>query len=255
MGTRSLVEILFQLGENNSLKAGSLVADVSLAEQVDTLDKALSTSGILAASEVNTTIDKGDISTIRLLYIEADNDVNVFLGGIAATTAVLTAVGGVYPTLYAGGETLDLDIDGVPFTTTFDVADQALADVINRINAAAAFAGLDGLVASISGGQLRLTSKTSGLASVVSVTGGTGLVALGLTAPTTVTGVDPTPGTSPILLRRTADPASSQITTLKAYALLALSTTSVKLSNPNATAEVRYRVAMAGDLVPAAAAC
>jgi hypothetical protein len=253
MGTRSLVELAFQLGENNSLKAGNLVADVNLSEQVDTLDKALSVSGTLAASEVNTLIGKGDIGTIRLLYIEADGDVNVFLGGVAATVAMLTGVGGVYPTLYAGGETLILDVDGVPFTTTFDVLDQALADVINRINAAAAFAGLNGLVASNSGGQLRLTSKTSGLASVVSVTGGTGLVALGLTAPTTVTGVDPTPGTSPILLRRTADPASSQITVLKAYALLAVSTPSVTLSNPSATAEVRYRIAMAGDLVPASA--
>jgi len=258
MGTRSLVELAFQLGENNSLKAGNLVADVNLSEQVDALDKALSVSGTLAASEVYTLIGKGDIGTIRLLYIEADGDVNVFLGGTDATTAVVTAVGGTYPTGFVGGETLILIIDDVypqaaPIII-FDVADQNLSDVINRINAAAAFVGLARLVASDFGGELRLTSTLTGLQSHVNVLGGLAYAPLGFSSPTTnVYGLDPTPGTSPILLRRTADPASSQITVLKAYALLSVSTQSVRLSNPSTTAEVRYRIAMAGDLVPASA--
>ncbi len=79
--------------------------------------------------------------------------------------------GGAYPTGFLGGEYLDLEIDGVAFRTVFLVADQTLADVVNRINAAAAFAGLNGAVASDSGGELRLTSLITGIASIVNVVG------------------------------------------------------------------------------------
>lgn len=174
MGVRSNISYEIQVGAENSLD--SLLFQRAIEETVDTMDKESSFSDVLAASET-LVVDKGGITTIRFIYVEGDGDINVFLGGAAATTAVVTAIGAGYPTGFAGGETLDLEIDSVAFRTTFLVADQALTDVINRINAAAAFAGLSGLVASDFGGQLRLTSTTTGTASIVEIvaqdTGGT----------------------------------------------------------------------------------
>lgn len=249
MGVRSNVEILFQLGEGNSLDPGRLVADVSLEELLDTIARARQVVGELAVNQANFLVDKGDITTIRLLYIEADNDLDFYLGGSAPTTAEVTGVGASFPTGFAGGETLDLEIDGVPFTVTFDVADQSIAQVVARCNADSAFAGLDGFTAFVQSGQIRFRSLTAGSASAVVVTGGTAATALGFPAPVSAVGLDPTPNTSPVRLRRNADAASSQIETLKVYALLSVSTTSLYISNPSTTDLVRYRIAMGGDLV------
>lgn len=250
MGIRSAIEMIVQMGNENSLEEGKLVADVSIAEQLDTIDKAESRTIELEASEANVLVDKGDIETIRFLLIEADGDLDFYLGGTAPTTAQRTAAGGTYPTTYAGGETLDLEIDGVAFTVTFDVIDQLLADVIKRINAASAFNGLDGLIASVSTGQLRLTSLATGSGSQVKVVGGTGRATLGLAIGETL-GLDPTPSTSPVRLRRLADPESSQIETLKTYALMNVLTTSLYVSNPSTENAVRARIVLAGALVPA----
>lgn len=250
MGIRSAIEMFVQMGNENSLEEGKLVADVSVTETLDTLDKAESRTIELEALEANVLVDKGDIETIRFLLIEANGDIDFYLGGSAPTTAQRTAVAGTYPTAFAGGETLDLEIDGVVFTVTFDVADQLLADVIKRINAASAFNGIDGLIASNASSQLRLTSQETGSGSQVSVVGGTGRATLGLAVGETL-GVDPTPNSSPIRLRRLADPDSSQIEALKTYALMNVQTTSLYVSNPSTENSVRARIVMAGALVPA----
>lgn len=246
MGVRTFVDLALKAGLDNSLDSGSLIFDRVLQETEDTLDKAQTVANQqLAASEANVVVDKGDIEAIRLLYIEADRDLDVYLGGQPATGAALDASGATYPTGFAGGETLDLEIDSVAVPVVFDVADQALADVINRINAAAAFAGLDGLVASDNGGQLRLISRTTGSGSQVKVVAGSGTVLgdLGLpVAGTEVLGTDPTPGASPILLRPTA-------TGNKGWLLLKTNIPTVTVSNPSSTAAVRYSVHMAGDVV------
>lgn len=246
MGVRTQVEVSIKAGLDNSLDSGSLVFDRSLSELEDTLDKAVTHANeVLEASEANVSIGKGDIDNIRLVYVEADGDLDVFLGGVAATTAVIQAAGATYPTGFAGGETLDLLIDGVAVDVTFDVADQTLADVINRINSRAAFLGLDGLVASDVGGQLRLASKLTGSLSQVQVVAGSGTVLADLGLPaagTEVLGSDPTPGTSAILLRPTA-------TGGKGWLLVKTNTTSVIITNPSTTASVRYSIQLAGDVV------
>lgn len=247
MSLRTSIDLGVKVGLDNSLD--SPIFDRVIEEIVDTLDHAMVHAGDLAAGQANVLLNKGDIDKILLLYVEANGELQVFLGGTAATVATLIGVGGSYPTGFLGGETLILDIDGIAFTVTFLVADQTLAAVINRINAAAAFNGIDGLIATADTGQLRLTSKTSGSGSVVSVTGGTGAATLGFTPVQTNVGIDPTPGASPITLKRLADPAGTQIDTLKSYMLLVTDTTSVTISNPSADDAVRYHVMMAGDLV------
>lgn len=247
MGIRSNVELLFQLGDNNSLDAGSLVVDASLEEVLDTIARARQVVGDLDANEVNVEIDKGDITTIRLLYIEANADLDFYLGGAAATTAQLTGVGAGFPTVFAGGETLDLEIDGTAFTVEFESGDQSIGQVVSRCNAAAAFNGLDGFIAFSIAGQVRFRSLTSGTSSTVEVTGGTGATALGFPAPVEAVGIDPTPNSSPIRLRRNGQ--GSQIETLKVYALMNVSASSLFISNPSTEDPVRYRIAFGGDLV------
>jgi hypothetical protein len=100
--------------------------------------------------------------------------------------ATVTAAGGVYPTTFAGGETLTIGFDdSANFTVTFLVGDQSLAQVIAEINAAN-----PGLTyADANAGQLRLTGiATYGSAQVRVVSGSAGVLAkLGLTVGTTTT--------------------------------------------------------------------
>ena len=59
-----------------------------------------------------------------------------------AVPATALATAGTYPTGYGGGETLITTIDGVAVTTTFLIGDQTLDQVVARINAAMALAGI-----------------------------------------------------------------------------------------------------------------
>jgi len=82
-----------------------------------------------------------------------------------ATAAIMTAVGGVFPSTYAGGETITFEYDdGTQFTVTFLAADQTNAQVVSRINLFAGFT-----IADLSGGQVRLTGRAKGTAAYVKV--------------------------------------------------------------------------------------
>lgn len=84
-------------------------------------------------------------------------------------------INGVYPTGYAGGETLQIAPDrGATQTITFLVADQTLAQVIDRINAT-----LTGAIASDVDGELKIETISRGLNSHINIVAGTGLVKLG----------------------------------------------------------------------------
>jgi hypothetical protein len=247
MGVRTNVELTVQLGQNNQLV--DFIFERDLTALLDTLDHATAIVATLADAETNFVVPFGDVAEARLVYIEADGEVDVTFGGVLATAAIVTGVGGTYPTGFVGGETLELDIDnGGSFTVTFTVGASLLADVINEINAAAALTGL-APIASDSGGQLRLTSPTTGPTSEVEVVaGGTALATLGLTA-TVVNGLSGTPGTSPVSVRRPADPAgASAAAGVDAFLLATVRTTSITVDNL-AGQEVRLRVALAGDLV------
>lgn len=104
----------------------------------------------------------------------------------AATAATVTAVGAVYPTAFAGGETLTLGFDDINanpnFVVTFRAGDTSLNNIIARINAYAGYTMADS-----TGGQLRLTGRQLGTGGQIRVvTGSTGvLAALGLTAANT----------------------------------------------------------------------
>lgn len=90
-------------------------------------------------------------------------------------------INGVYPTGYAGGETLQVIANnGSTQTITFLVADQTLDDVIDRINAT-----LTDALASDIDGELKIETTSRGLDSRIQIAG-TGLVKLGHLATTGV---------------------------------------------------------------------
>lgn len=106
---------------------------------------------------------------------------------IDQTAAHVVGVAGTYPTLFAGGETMTIDVDGGgPTPVVFAAGDQTLADVILAINTA-----LGAAIASDEGGELALTSPTLGPTSSIGLaeTVGTPLATLGLVAGAT-TGTD-----------------------------------------------------------------
>lgn len=130
-----------------------------------------------------------DLTAIELLYLKSNNALIVRIG---AGPAIITGVGGTFPTLFAGSETLNLTLDGVPFVTTFTAGDQTAAQCAARINAAAALAGIATPRAIVtSSGQLQISGILTGEDGSLAVTGGSGAATLGLTGLTAVgTGAD-----------------------------------------------------------------
>lgn len=247
MGIRSNVDITVQIGFDNALTNKAF--DASLSQLLDSMERVATKTYELAASETNLAVDFDDIAEGRLLYIEADGDLNFTIGGSAATAAYIDAVGASYPTGFAGAETFDVIIDGTTLSPVFLVGDQTLAQVVNRINSYAALAGI-GPIAFDVGGQLRLKSTTTGASSEVEVVaGGTALATLGLSA-AVANGVNSTPGTSPVQLRASALEEAG----VKRYFLGSVKLTSLVLDNPSTSAAVNVKVMLAGDL-SAAAAC
>ncbi len=99
-----------------------------------------------------------------------------------AVAASAIGNGGTYPTGFVGGETLITTMDGVAVTTTFDAADQSLAQVVARVNAAFALAGFATPRASESNGQLRIdgvATRVDGAEGTLTFAG-TGAATLGM---------------------------------------------------------------------------
>lgn len=224
----------------------SAAGPITISELVTSLDHLTVDEGTLAAGETNRVVQFSPVTAAKLLVVVAEGDIQISLGGGAATSGSITGVGGSYPTGFVGNETLLVTIDATPLTVVFTAADQSLAQVVNRINSVAALAGFAvGVAANNGSGQLRLTSPTTGTTSIVSITGGTGLTALGLSVSSS-TGINSTPGSSPITLRRMADPASD-LTGLKAYALMTVATGSMTITNLSGTDACPYKVLLVGD--------
>lgn len=254
MGVRTNVDLAFQIGRDNTLE--NLAFDGSLQQLLDTLDHAQVGTLTLAAGESNVVLPFGDVANARLVYVEATGPFTLTPGGVLATSAQVDGVGGSYPTGFVGGETLTLEVDNVAIAVTFDAADQTLDDVINRINAAAALAGLsDGsnpaLPARTNGGsQLRLLSPTTGPTSEVDIQAATAsvLTALGLTVGVT-NGAEAVPGQSPLQLLVPSSTAAGGPDDVKAFAFMTLQTSGLTVSNVDTANSISLTYAIAGDLL------
>lgn len=118
-----------------------------------------------------------DISDADTIEFTRNGSV-VVTATFTATKGILTAVGGTFPTLFTGGETLEIK-DGTDATRVviFTAADQLLADVILRINGTLAKD-----LAFDNTSELELRSSIAGGLGRIEVVGGTSLAVLGLPA-------------------------------------------------------------------------
>jgi len=246
MGVRTRVKLSVEVGPENSLD--DCLFERDLEELLDTMEDSNSQTFELSGGEVARSISLGDVQDVRLIYIEADAEINVWFGGVAATAAAVLGVGGTYPTTFAGGETFIITVDGVAITVTFTVAAQLIADTVNEVNAAAALLGIAPIAFNVAG-QLQIKSTTTGVLSTVLIGAGTGNATLGHTSTTLSTGTDPLPATSPITLLRMANPAGTSVSGLKAFLLASARASAVFLTNPDPTNAVRGRFCLVGDLV------
>lgn len=247
-GVRVQTNLDFAVGHDNSLANKIFGGDGVLSELIDTLEHAESGSYQLAGGEQDTPIDFGDVSEARLVYLEGDAEFKVVFGGGVATAGQLLASGGTYPTIFAGGETFNIKIDGVAVAVVFDVADQTLVQVLARINYFAALLSITP-VAFNSGGEVLLRSPTTGDSSSVEVVSGSALATLGFSA-SEGEGVNADPGTSNLSVSRPADPSgASAAVGVASYFLATLVTTSIQVSNPDPDNGVRIKALVAGDLL------
>jgi len=247
MGVRTSTTLSLEVGLNNSLD--DCLFERSFTELLDTLDHGISQVITVEAGTSNLAVDMADVTQARLVYIESDLEIEVTFGGAVASAAIVDGSGGTYPTGFAGGETLNLEVDnGGLVSCSFDAADQSLAQVINRINSCLALNG-QSPVASDNGGELRLTSTITGTASEIDIQSGTALAILGHSIGIT-NGINATPGTDSLKIQRPADPSGANAADgVLAYLLATINTSSVSLSNTSATADARVRIMIAGDLV------
>jgi hypothetical protein len=168
-------------GGDQSVKSLSLrcAAGQQFQSAVETASTvAIATAGLVGAVFVDVDL-LSVLTSIELLYVKASNPILIRIGAAEAT---LTGVGGTFPTLFVGGETLTMTIDGVAVSVAFLVGDQTAAQCVARINAACALAGLSTPRASVAtSGQITITGSLTGYQGTVVITGGTGAATLGLT--------------------------------------------------------------------------
>lgn len=245
MGVRTNIDLSLQVGQDNALT--DLAFGRDLQSVFDTLDHENTAVFTLAASEANVVVPFGDVQQARVVYIEADAEFDMTIGGGLATAGTQTGVAGAYPTGFIGGETFSYVIDGLTVAGTFEAADQSLQQVVNRINSYAALVAA-GTIASVSGSNVKLTSLTLGASSTVEVEAGTSNTALGLTV-STDTGDASTPGTSPIQVRRPGSISGAGLGAgLPAVFFGTIQASSIMLANPSASLEVSVRICIVGDL-------
>lgn len=137
----------------------------------------ISTPGAAGASFVDLPLLE-QLLAVEMLYVRSDQPIVM---RIAADEPIIVGSGGVFPTLFAGGETLVLDVDGSPLTVTFLAGDQTAAQCVARINSAFALAGYPTPRASVlTSGQIQIEGIGTGAQSSLEVTAGTGAAQLGL---------------------------------------------------------------------------
>lgn len=166
--------------------AGQTTRNLSLGRGGDACSGEKSVGASVCSQVTIDTLDFVDLdgldalSEILFLYLRSSADATLRLYALPASAL---AVSGVFPTTFAGGETLLVTIDGVLVTVTFDVADQSAAQCAARINAALALAGYTTPLASVVSGQIQVL----GVATKVGASGvgelsfaGTGAAQLGL---------------------------------------------------------------------------
>jgi hypothetical protein len=148
---------------------------------------ALATSGAVGAA-FEPLAALAALTQVELLQLRSSQEIAVRM---YAEPAEAQAVAGVFPTAFAGGETLVTTMDGVTVTTTFDVADQTALQCAARINAAFALAGFATPRCDVVGGQLRLTGVSTkqgvGALSFTTTAGSTRLGLAAATSPTITT--------------------------------------------------------------------
>lgn len=136
---------------------------------------AVETAGAVGAAwqEVPTT---DALDAVELLVVRTSAPMRLRIG---ADAAKLVGVGGAFPTGFAGGETLAVDVDGASLAVVFTAGAQSAQQVVNQINAAAALAGWVYLPASVVSGQVQIAGVATGSQGSVEVTGGTAQAVLG----------------------------------------------------------------------------
>ena len=103
---------------------------------VVTLAPVIATSGDIGQNFVRLGID---LAEVELLYVKSTARVRLRIDARPSTTL---AVGGIYPTLFVGGEAVNWYLDQLPvIPVTFEAGDQSIEQVAARFNAAAALAG------------------------------------------------------------------------------------------------------------------
>lgn len=138
----------------------------------------VATVGVIGAQYVDLPVTDA-LSAVEFLYVHSSQLIRLLLG---ADVARVTGVGATYPTGFVGGETLVMELDGVPLTVTFTSGAQTAAQVAAQINAAAALAGFAYLPASVAtSGQLVIQGALPGPLGSVEIVSGTGVADLGLT--------------------------------------------------------------------------
>ncbi len=254
MGIRLSTNIDVLAGLDNDLAQKLFGGNSLVTGLLDTLEHGTGATYQINASATEA-IDFGDVTEARFIYLEAEGEFSVALAAAIATAGAIAGVAGSYPTGFSGGEVLELKVNTIAITVTFDVLDQTRDEVVARINFAAALADASFVadpIAFQNGAELDLRSNTVGPASTVEVLVGTSaavLAALGLSVGTG-TGAAAEAGTTDIEVLRPADPAgASAAEGVQAYFIGTVKATAIQVTNLSTTAALNLTTFIAGDLV------
>lgn len=241
MTVRQQIALTFQVGQDASLD--EKIFDANIEALLDTCEHAEAGVYTLEENENNVSVDFGDVTEARAIWIESSGDLEVVIGGIPGTVGTLLGSGGTFPTAFAGGEAFSFRIDGTAVTGTFLDADETLQQVVNRLNSTAMLAGLDFVPFKIEGGQIRVSGKLATSVGEVEV-----LVAnatIGFPATTSDNGTDASGSAAPQQIRKPIDEDANSDG--PAFYFATVKTTSLILANL-ASSTTTVRVCIVGDI-------
>lgn len=244
MSIRHFIELALQVGQDITLD--EKMFDGAISATLDSLDHCEAGTYTLDAGDTNVQVDFGDVAEARIIWIEADGDFEVSLGGVVGTVGTLLGSGGTFPTSFAGGETFGFLIDGIAVAGAFLIGDQSAAQCAARMNAAAMLAGCVHVPFVTEGGQIRVSGALATSAGEVEVT--VARATIGFAALTSDAGTSPSGAYAPQQIRRPLDADSSTAATAKAYYVATVKTTSLFLTNLETATAVLARVCILGDL-------
>lgn len=241
---RIRMELELRVGEGESVEE-----NLAFTRDVDAQFSTLGASASDVISLVARTVVEAplsDVTSVKLLYVEADGDFEVAFNGIPGIAPTIIGEPMTEPSGFEGGESFLFVVDQSYVMGTFTANAQSVEQVVEELNlAASATYGLTHVPFSVEDGAIRVTCLGNG--SNYAALCALPLAQIGFPQTQHQQGTDPIG--NPVVHKVTRPAAPADRAGLKAVFFSTIEANTVAIKNPHPTATINVRVCVAGNHV------